>query len=80
VLIWKFIIHWWVLSVIKYIYDKFYEEIFLLYFWSYQLKIELLKKHDPLGEINCDKSSTEKVLHGVGICNEFGGSMKNVMI
>ena len=61
-------------------YDKFGENKGLLTLRCGELEVIFLKDNDPLSEFSVNLSTTEQVLHGVGVCNDLGGAKKNVMV
>ena len=44
-----------------------------------KFEVVILKDDDPSSKCSIDFSATEKVVHWVGICNEFGSSKQDVM-
>jgi hypothetical protein len=78
-LIWKVVIHWWVLGVRWEFFYKFSEDKFLLSLGGYEINIEFSKNYGPMSELTIDNSLVEDVLHGIRICNDFSGENKKVM-
>jgi hypothetical protein len=59
--------------------DKFGKEERFLALGCWKFNIVLLKDNDPSGKFSINFSTTEKVLHGIGIFYDFSHAKKNVM-
>jgi hypothetical protein len=59
--------------------DEFGEDKGFLALGCGKFEVILLKDDDPSGKFTINFSTTEQVLHGVGIYYDFGSSKKNVM-
>jgi hypothetical protein len=59
--------------------DQFGENEGLLTLRCWELKVVLLKDNDPSSEFAINLSTTEKILHRFGICDDLGGAKQNVM-
>jgi hypothetical protein len=70
----------WLFGVKWEIRDKINKDECLIYFGDNKLEIEFIKNYDPMSKCTINKSSVEKVLDGIGICDNFSGSKKNVMV
>ena len=69
----------WIGNVEGKSHDKFCENERFLALGCGKFKIVFLKDDDPSSKFTVNLSTTEQVLHGVGICDNFGSSKQDVM-
>jgi hypothetical protein len=70
----------WAGSFWRKCHNEFGEDEIFLALGCWKFKVILLKEDGPSWKFTINFSRIEKVLHGVGICDDFGGAKQDIVV